>query len=135
MNTKTILPTVIFGTVATTFAQQPAQPPTTPTTPPPPNTDAHYQLGPDSFPRDGVPKGEVRGPYTLPSQAYPGTQHTYWVYVPVQYDPSVAASLMILNDGQAFKNMEGDVRAPNVFDNLIYRREIPVMIGVFMSSK
>ena len=133
MNTKTILPTVIFGTVATTFAQQPAQPPTTPTTPPPPNTDAHYQLGPDSFPRDGVPKGEVRGPYTLPSQAYPGTQHTYWVYVPVQYDPSVAASLMILNDGQAFKNMEGDVRAPNVFDNLIYRREIPVMLGVFIN--
>src|SRR3954467_1540778 len=40
---------------------------------------------------------------------------------------------MILNDGQAFKNMDGDVRAPNVFDNLIYRREIPVMIGVFIN--
>src|SRR4026209_475949 len=133
MNTKTILPALMFSAVATTFAQQPAQPPTTPTTPPPPNTDAHYQLGPDSFPRAGVPKGDGRGAYTLPSQAYPGTQHTYWVYVPVQYDPSVAASLMILNDGQAFKNMEGDVRAPNVFDNLIYRREIPVMLGVFIN--
>ena len=33
---------------------------------------------------------------------------------------------MIFNDGQAFKNMEGDLRAPNVLDNLIYRREIPV---------
>ncbi len=90
-----------------------------------PNPDIHYQLGPDSLPRDGVPKGEVRGPFTLPSQAYPGTQHTYWVYVPAQYDPAVPASLMIFNDGQAFKNMEGDVRAPNVLDNLIYRREIP----------
>ena len=35
-----------------------------PQAPPAPNTDAHYQLGPDSFPRDGVPKGEVKGPYT-----------------------------------------------------------------------
>ena len=40
---------------------------------------------------------------------------------------------MIFNDGQAFKNMEGDVRAQNVMDNLIYRREIPVMIGVFIN--
>jgi enterochelin esterase-like enzyme len=102
-------------------------------TPPPVNTDMHYSIGPDSLPREGVPKGEIRGPFVLPSFAYPGTQHTYWVYVPVQYDPAVAASLMIFNDGQAFKNMEGDARAPNVFDNLIYRREIPVMIGVFIN--
>ena len=97
------------------------------------NTDMHYQIGPDSLPREGVAKGEVRGPFTLPSAAYPGTQHTYWVYVPAQYDPAVAASLMIFNDGQAFKNMDGDVRAPNVLDNLIYRREIPVMIAVFIN--
>ena len=97
------------------------------------NPDVHYQLGPDSFPQDGVPKGEVKGPFTLPSDAYPGTQHTYWVYVPAQYDPKVAASLMVFNDGQAFKYMDGDVRAPNVLDNLIYRREIPVMIAVFVN--
>ena len=71
----------------------------------PPNPDVHYQIGPDSLPRDGVAKGDMRGPFTLPSQAYPGTQHTYWVYVPAQYDPSKPASLMIFNDGQAFKNM------------------------------
>ena len=98
-----------------------------------PNPDAHYQLGPDSYPRDGVPRGEMRGPFTLPSTAYPGTQHTYWIYVPAQYDSGVAASLMIFNDGQAFKYMDGDVRAPNVLDNLIYRREIPVMIAVFIN--
>jgi enterochelin esterase family protein len=99
----------------------------------PANPDLHKQLGPDSLPREGVPKGEVRGPFTLPSEAYPGTQHTYWVYVPAQYDPGVAASLMIFNDGQAFKNMDGDLRAPNVLDNLIYRREIPVMLAVFIN--
>ena len=100
---------------------------------PAPNPDIHYQLGPDSLPRDGVPRGEVRGPFTLPSEAYPGTQHTYWVYVPAQYDAKVPASLMVFNDGQAFLNMDGDLRAPNVLDNLIYRREIPVMIAVFIN--
>ena len=83
--------------------------------------------------QEGVPKGEIRGPFTLPSKAYPGTQHTYWVYVPAQYDPAVPASLMIFQDGQAFKDEEGDLRAQNVMDNLIYRREIPVMIGVFIN--
>jgi enterochelin esterase-like enzyme len=126
------------GWGATLFSQAPAPAPGPPpaATPPPaqaPNTDSHYQLGPDSFPRDGAAKGEVRGPFTLPSNAYPGTQHTYWVYVPAQYDPAVPASLMIFNDGQAFKNMEGDVRAPNVLDNLIDRREIPVMLAVFIN--
>ena len=101
--------------------------------PQPPNPDAHYQLGPDSLEREGVAKGEVRGPFALPSQAYPGTQHTYWMYVPAQYDPKVPASLMIFNDGQAFKNMEGDLRAPTVLDNLIDRREIPVMLSVFIN--
>jgi enterochelin esterase family protein len=106
------------------FAQQP---------PAGKNPDAYYHLGPDSLPQEGVSKGEIRGPFTLPSQAYPGTQHTYWVYVPSQYNPAVPASLMVFQDGQAFMNPEADLRAQNVMDNLIYRREIPVMIGVFIN--
>ncbi len=98
-----------------------------------PNPDSQYRLGPDSLPQEGVPKGEIRGPFTLPSQVYPGTQHTYWVYVPAQYDPAVPAALMVFQDGQAFKDEKGDMRAQNVMDNLIYRREIPVMIGVFIN--
>src|SRR5665647_289710 len=101
--------------------------------PPGPNPNSQYRLGPDSMPQEGVPKGEIRGPYTLPSNAYPGTQHTYWVYVPAQYDPAVPASLMVFQDGQAFKDENGDLRAQNVMANLIYRREIPVMIGVFIN--
>ena len=112
----------------------PAAPPAqNPAAPQGPNPDQHYSLGPDSLEREGVPKGDVRGPFTLPSQAYPGTQHTYWVYVPAQYDKAVETSLMIFNDGQAFKNMEGDLRVSNVLDNLIYRRELPVMLSVFIN--
>ena len=99
----------------------------------PPNPDSHYQLGPDSLAREGVPRGEMRGPFTLPSEAYPGTQHTYWVYVPAQYERSVPASLMVFNDGHAFMRPDGDLRVPNVLDNLIYRRELPVMLAVFIN--
>jgi enterochelin esterase-like enzyme len=85
------------------------------------------------MPQEGVPKGEIRGPFTLPSKVYPGTQHTYWVYVPAQYDAAQPAALMVFQDGHAFKAEEGDIRAQHVMDNLIYRREIPVMIGVFIN--
>jgi enterochelin esterase-like enzyme len=130
---STVLAVIATATVMRAFQQTPAAPAAAPAQAAAPNMDSHYQIGPDSLPRDGVSKGEVRGPFVLPSQAYPGTQHTYWVYVPAQYDASVPASLMIFNDGQAFKNMDGDLRAPNVLDNLIDRREIPVMLAVFIN--
>jgi len=101
--------------------------------PPGPNPNSQYRLGPDSLPQEGVPKGEIRGPFHIQSNVFPGTQHTYWVYVPAQYDPAVPAALMIYQDGQAFKDENGDIRAQNVMDNLIYRHEIPVMIGVFIN--
>ncbi|HWC97648.1 MAG TPA: alpha/beta hydrolase-fold protein, partial [Candidatus Sulfopaludibacter sp.] len=123
---------VVAGAIVMALAQQPAQP-----TPAPkkkgPDMNSQYRLGPDSMPQEGVPKGEIRGPFTLPSKVYPGTQHTFWVYVPAQYDRAVPASLMVFQDGQAFKQPDGDLRAQNVMDNLIYRREIPVMIGVFIN--
>lgn len=95
--------------------------------------DAYYHLGPDSLPETGIPQGAMHGPYTLPSNAYPGTSHTYFVYVPAQYNRLVPTDLMVFNDGQALMNPEGDLRAPNVLDHLIYRREIPVMIAVFIN--
>jgi enterochelin esterase family protein len=98
-----------------------------------PNKDAYYKLGPDSMPMEGVPKGKWVGPTILPSQVFPGYQHTYHVYVPAQYDPAVETALMVFNDGQAMMAEPGDVQAHNVLDNLIYRREIPVMLGVFIN--
>ncbi len=95
--------------------------------------DNFYKLGPDSLPMEGVPKGKLIGPTTLPCEVYPGTSHTYWVYVPAQYDAKQPAALTVFNDGQAMINMNGDVRMPNVFDNLIFRREMPVTIGVFIN--
>jgi enterochelin esterase family protein len=112
-----------------------AQPTTAPATRPRPQNqnDAFYKLGPDSMPMAGVPKGHFVGPTTLPSQVFPGTQHTYYVYVPAQYDPKIPTAVMIFNDGQAMMAEPGDVQAQNVVNNLIWRREIPVMLGVFIN--
>jgi enterochelin esterase family protein len=97
------------------------------------SNDVFYTLGPDSKPRDGVPKGKYTEAKVIPSEVFPGTQHTYWVYVPAQYDPAIPAAVMIFNDGQAMKADPGDVQAHHVLDNLIFRREIPVMLGVFIN--
>ena len=96
-------------------------------------TDDVYKLGPDSEVQPGVPQGKLTGWSQLPSTAYPGTLHDYCVFVPAQYDPAKPAALMIFQDGQAFTGPKGDYRVPNVFNNLIYRREIPVTIAVFIN--
>ncbi len=98
-----------------------------------PGSDDFFKLGPDSLKQEGVPHGQVRGPFTLPSKVFEGTQHTYWVYVPAQYDRAKPCALMIFNDGHAFLNEEGSARMTNVIDNLTFRREIPVMISVYIN--
>ena len=118
------LPLLLLSGAA--FAQAPAVQPTE-------DINRYYELSPDALVKAGVPQGEMKGPFLLPSKAYPGTQHDYWVYVPKQYDGKKPVALMVFQDGQAFKNPEGDIRAPNVLDNLIVRREIPVMIAVFIN--
>ncbi len=99
----------------------------------PNSNDVFYALGPDSKPREAVPKGKFTEAKVLPSNIFPGTQRTYWVYVPAQYDPAVPTAVMIFNDGHAMKAEPGDVQAHHVLDNLIFRREIPVMLGVFVN--
>ena len=96
-------------------------------------TDDVYLLGPDSAPHDGVPAGKVIGPLTLPSNVFTNTTRHYWIYVPAQYDAKKPTCLMVFQDGHAFVRTNSDSRVPYVFDNLIYRREMPVTIGVFIN--
>ena len=59
------------------------------------------------------------------SKIFPGTYRDYWVYVPKQYDPAKPACVYVNQDGVGYQ-------APVVFDNLIHKKEIPVLIGVFI---
>ena len=71
-----------------------------------------------------IPKGEVTKYTFSKSKIFPGTVRDYWIYVPKQYDPAKPACLYVNQDGVQYN-------APAVFDTLIDRKEIPVLIGVF----
>ncbi len=91
-----------------------------------------YQYGPDSSPKPGVPRGELRELEWCQSRVFSGTTRRYWVYVPARYEPPEPASLMVFQDGGMYVDPDGEVRAGVVFDNLIHRGEMPVTIGVFV---
>ena len=59
------------------------------------------------------------------STIYPGTIHTFQIYVPDQYDGKRPAALYVGLDGVL-------CRAPQVMDSLIAARKMPVTIGVFL---
>jgi hypothetical protein len=91
---------------------------------------ADYTLGPDSQPQSGVPKGTITKYELKAGPFYPGTPHTYSIYAPAQYDAANPTPFMILLDGGAF--LSDRVRVPVVFDNLIAKRDLPPLIGIFV---
>ena len=72
------------------------------------------------------PKGDVTRYTFEASKVFPGTVRDYWIYVPKQYDPAKPACLYVCQDGIQYK-------APTVFDELIQKGEMPVVIGVFVT--
>ncbi len=86
-----------------------------------------YQVQPDSLPQQGVPHGEMLHFDITGKKYYPGAAGTIWVYVPAAYTPDKPACLCVGLDGLGF-NID------NVLDNLIYKKQVPIMIGVFIQA-
>jgi gluconolactonase len=84
-----------------------------------------YPVDSASTEQPGVPKGELLKFTFSSSHIFPGTWREYWVYIPAQYRPETPACVYVNQDGIQWK-------APVVFDNLIYRKEMPITIGVFV---
>ncbi|HVR87355.1 MAG TPA: alpha/beta hydrolase-fold protein [Planctomycetota bacterium] len=91
-----------------------------------------YQHPPESERQEGVPQGKVTH-FVWKSQIFPGTIREYWTYVPAQYDPKTPAAVMVFQDGHAYVNEKGWFRVPIVLDNLIAKKELPVMVGIFIN--
>jgi enterochelin esterase-like enzyme len=94
-----------------------------------------YPLTEDSLPQPGAPKGRLEGPFLFHSRVIPNTVRKYWVFVPAQYKPSEAASVLVFQDGQRATNPEGSLRVPTVLENLIHQKAIPVTIGIFITRQ
>ncbi|MBL9202291.1 MAG: SMP-30/gluconolactonase/LRE family protein [Opitutaceae bacterium] len=87
--------------------------------------DAEFPPHPDSLARPGIPKGDlVKFDFASP-KIFPGTTREVTLYIPRQYDPAKPACVYVNQDGVQWG-------APVVFDNLIARGDIPVLIGVFV---
>ena len=72
-------------------------------------------------------KGEIIEFDFADSKIFPGTTRHVSLYVPRQYDQAKPACLYVNQDGIQYN-------APAVFDQLIEKHEMPVAIGVFISS-
>lgn len=77
----------------------------------------------DGKPDPNVPHGEFLHLSITDSTIYPGTENNIQVYVPAEYDPAKPACLLVKLDGLGA--YEG-----TVLDNLIAKKDVPVIIGV-----
>ena len=82
---------------------------------------------PDSIANPAVPKGELIKFEFADSKIFRGTTREVTLYVPKQYDPAKPACAYVNQDGVQWG-------APVVFDNLIAKGDIPVLVGVFVRS-
>src|SRR5579872_4534601 len=88
-----------------------------------PSPDDQYVPGPDYSVLTEVPRGKVFE-FTLEgSRVFLGTSRTIRVYIPAAYTADKPACVYVSLD-DLFS------LAPRAFDNLIYQREIPVLIGI-----
>lgn len=89
--------------------------------------EPEFPLTEDSKPQAGVVKGTmIKDTYRSDEQSvFPGTEREYQIYIPAGLDRNKPAAFMVFQDGVIYQ-------APVVFDNLIARKEIPPLIGIFI---
>jgi gluconolactonase len=71
-----------------------------------------------------LPANVVKGEFGN-SIIYPGTWREYWVYIPNELDRGRPAPVMVFQDGLQYG-------APAVFDDLIQKKLLPAIVGVFV---
>lgn len=97
--------------------------------------DRQYTPCAEAFPADGTSLGSVRHVENWRASAvYPDTLRDLWIYTPAGFVPGGAAPvLMVIQDGAAYLDPRGPVRATKVFDSLGASAELPALVGVFLN--
>lgn len=125
MKRREFLKSAAVAGVTATWANSSASGATPQNKPEPPLQD--YPLGPDSKRQPDIPIGKVFSFTMDQSKFFPGTQRSIHVYVPGQYTAARPACVLVALD-HLFPTL------PIVFDNLIQRKELPVIIAIGLSS-
>jgi enterochelin esterase-like enzyme len=93
--------------------------------------DGPFAPPPEATPSPEVPHGRLESFEWSSSAIFPDTTRPISVYIPAQYQAGSEAALMVLQDGPSYlKNFKLDV----VLDHLIARRQVPVMVVVFIGN-
>jgi len=96
-------------------------------------TQPKWEPHPYAIANKDFPKGTVEKMGSWESKIFPGTTRDWAVYVPAQYKADEPAALMVFQDGDRMRDINGRWRIPIVFDNLIARGEMPPTIAVFLN--
>lgn len=90
--------------------------------------------GPDSYPRAGVPQGQLSEKRTVKSVLYDGAESDYWLYANHGIDTVRGAPLMVWLDGaQHVGNASWrGLRLRVVTDNLVRQGRIPPMVHLLL---
>jgi enterochelin esterase family protein len=92
----------------------------------------HFELPPESQPDPRAHRGRIERFSWNDSRIFPNTRREVTVYIPAQYTAGAEAALMVWQDGSRHADPSSGMRVPVVLDNLIYKGEMPVTIGVFV---
>jgi len=89
--------------------------------------EPEFPLTADSKPQEGIAKGQlIKDTYKARADSvFPGTEREYQIYLPAGHDKSKPAAFMVFQDGVIYQ-------APVVFDNLIAKKDIPPLVGIFI---
>ena len=98
-----------------------------------PQPQVRYELGEDSKKQTNIPEGQLTGPFLFQSKIIENTVRKYWVSVPSQYDSKQPACVLVFQDGARAINPNGVLRVPQVLENLIAKKLIPVTIGIYIT--
>lgn len=89
---------------------------------------------PDSYPKQGVPRGKLSEKHVITSKIYDGMKADFWYYASPGVDPAVPSPLMVWQDGQTL--IAGDLSRLRLFtvtENLVAQKRIPPMIHVLIA--
>ncbi len=81
----------------------------------------------------GVPRGRIFSFQMNHSKIYPGTTRKITVYVPAEYNARKPACVMVELDALILNLKRYDPISYRTFDNLIYKKQMPVTIAIGVS--
>ncbi|HAK51280.1 MAG TPA: hypothetical protein DCM54_05170, partial [Gammaproteobacteria bacterium] len=99
-----------------------------------PEGDKQYNPCAEAYPDEDIPTEDVfHIKDWSDSRVFPDSTRDIYIYTPPNLGATEAPNLAFFNDGAAYLNPKGPVRAAQVMDSMIHSGDIPPTVGVFVN--